>query len=271
MEEDRAESEDSYLSQLPNELKLRIILPLIEEIIEEIVNDSKSIFEAYTKFSRSKSLKNILSVDANFRAFSEDINKVFVRLLNEKFPNYFIENTKEENNEELKKLLDITQTEFSSENEILAAQAILAGADANLQIGTNPTNPVLIESIKNRHNKLAQLLIEHGADINGANNQGDTPLIVAVKDSPDIVKILLEYEADPNIPNKSRQTPLMFAALNMNEKITQQLLDHAADPRIEDEAGNTALKIAKRTKHKNIKKLLKNALSKYRAHKCSIS
>jgi ankyrin repeat protein len=56
------------------------------------------------------------------------------------------------------------------------------------------------------------LLLTNGANVNAKNNEGDTPLIVAVlKRHESIVRLLLEHGADINIKNKNDSTALSIA------------------------------------------------------------
>jgi uncharacterized protein len=59
------------------------------------------------------------------------------------------------------------------------------------------------------------MLLERGADINGVDNNGDTPMHgAAANNYPRVVNLLAERGADPNIwskPNKTGRTPLYLA------------------------------------------------------------
>jgi ankyrin repeat protein len=97
-----------------------------------------------------------------------------------------------------------------------------AGADPNFQ--TNEKHTPLIECCLYpgfKASEIASLLIGHGAQVNHADSDGDTPLHLAIEsDEDDLVRILLESGADPTIPNKLGQTPAMlqFAKDQSSEK-----------------------------------------------------
>jgi ankyrin repeat protein len=59
------------------------------------------------------------------------------------------------------------------------------------------------------------LLLDHGADINGVDNNGDTAMHgAAYNQYPRVVNLLAERGADPKIwskPNKTGRTPLFIA------------------------------------------------------------
>ncbi|KAI4599426.1 hypothetical protein KJ359_001868 [Pestalotiopsis sp. 9143b] len=60
--------------------------------------------------------------------------------------------------------------------------------------------------------EMARILIDHGEDINIADGQGLTPLMIAVlKKRQDVVSFLIERGADVNIQDKSKRTALAHA------------------------------------------------------------
>lgn len=59
---------------------------------------------------------------------------------------------------------------------------------------------------------MADLLLKHGADPNGKDHVGNTPLHTAARwKSADLIRRLLEAGADPNRRNPAGQTPLEVA------------------------------------------------------------
>lgn len=61
--------------------------------------------------------------------------------------------------------------------------------------------------------EIVKRLLDHGADINAADEDGDTPLIFALRANREsIVHLLLERGADAQQPDKLGRTPLMLAA-----------------------------------------------------------
>jgi len=76
---------------------------------------------------------------------------------------------------------------------------------------------------------LIQYLIEFGADIHKVNNDGDTPLIIAVrKNNENIIKCLVEYGANVNVENEAGETPFSIASKKKNVKIKDYLVEHGA-------------------------------------------
>lgn len=85
-------------------------------------------------------------------------------------------------------------------------------------------------------------LIEEGFDVDTANEQGDTALMLAsYYGNPDTVKILLEYGAKVNARNTTGQTALMYACNKKNVGIVKLLLSKGGDPYIQDTAGRNAI------------------------------
>jgi len=106
-------------------------------------------------------------------------------------------------------------------------------------------------------------------------DNGSTPLIYAIRkensDDPslDLAQLLLDHGADVNKASKSGYTPLMAAAemkypsrKNQRLQIARLLIDSGADINAQDQAGNTALHYAMATNFKEMVELLKS----YQSH-----
>jgi ankyrin repeat protein len=92
---------------------------------------------------------------------------------------------------------------------------------------------------------------EMGLDV--MNDDGMTPLFLAVEKDAQWVKLLLDHNANPNKPNEAGQTALLQACENFTtdqkaaanqEKIVQLLLDKKADVHAKNNDGETALYFA---------------------------
>nr|WBF70347.1 putative Sel1-like repeat-containing protein [Megavirus caiporensis] len=97
---------------------------------------------------------------------------------------------------------------------------------ACLYIGTDST----IETIK--------FLLDRGANINSQNKEGETPLMLVLRDNdtnkfPEIVELLLSRGASVNSLNNHKETPLMCATCRCCSKysveVTELLLKYGAD------------------------------------------
>src|SRR6202012_304017 len=90
----------------------------------------------------------------------------------------------------------------------------------------------LFMACQNGRAKMIDLLLEHGAEPNGANALGTTPLMIAsASGSVDAVKVLLGHGADANVREHTRnQTALMFAANLDRGDVIRVLIASGADP-----------------------------------------
>lgn len=88
-------------------------------------------------------------------------------------------------------------------------------------------------------------LIEKGADVNAATNEGATPLVFAVSNNRlASVKALLKYNPDLDDFTVTNETPLLIAVKNRNFEITETLIRAGADVDKPDSYGATPLHYA---------------------------
>ncbi|NQU44885.1 ankyrin repeat domain-containing protein [bacterium] len=81
---------------------------------------------------------------------------------------------------------------------------------------------------------VTESLIEHGANVNAKNSQGDTPLHDAIRVGyMDVIPILLNHGADPMIPNNNGKTPLDFARDEKRSSVVSLIEKH-----LQEEGGN---------------------------------
>jgi ankyrin repeat protein len=93
--------------------------------------------------------------------------------------------------------------------------------------------------------QIAELLLQHGADVDVRSQGGWTPLLsVSFKDNPEIVEWLLNHGADANARLDGGATPLHFAGEGGHPQIARMLLDHKADINAETLTGLTSLHVA---------------------------
>ena len=101
-------------------------------------------------------------------------------------------------------------------------------------------SPVAHLSIPQLWPEVAQLLIEHGADVNARMNTGQTPLHLA--GTVEVVRVLLEHRANVCTEDKEGKTPLRVAVLEtMKLEITRMLLERGANADVADSEGRTLL------------------------------
>ncbi len=121
----------------------------------------------------------------------------------------------------------------------------------------NGATPLIVASL-NGNTKIVTILLGYGGDVNATLN-GKTALHLAIEyEYPKIVEILAAaIETDLNRPNNNGATPLIIAVLNGHIEIVKILLDLGADANAKDSNGWTAHDLASETGHTDIVKLLK--------------
>ncbi len=125
-------------------------------------------------------------------------------------------------------------------------------------------NSALMSAAWGKCEKVAELLIKKGVNVNVQNKYGETALIIASKQNcAEIVKLLLKNDADVNAREEDGCSALMFAICNGHAEIANLLLEGGADVDVNVKAygGVTALMIASQHNHIEIVRLLlrKNA------------
>jgi len=96
--------------------------------------------------------------------------------------------------------------------------------------------PLDLAEFANNHNKIVQLLIAHGADVNARAASGATPLFWAVmRDQKDDAKLLLDHGANPNLPDAYGDT-ILDCSLHLGfQSLVELLVDKGADVNAEDQ------------------------------------
>ena len=96
--------------------------------------------------------------------------------------------------------------------------------------------------IRSSETEAAAYLLDHGANIEAVNSEGDRPIHTSLRQllagdgsrKSDILKLLLERGADVNSYGSGGKTPLMIVAGQGSAKLVQQLLGHGADSLAKD-------------------------------------
>jgi ankyrin repeat protein len=195
--EQKAEEEANSLTNLPPEINAHII---------SFLADAKNIEEA---------IKNIKSLSLTSKELPTLIN----------------------NSQVLGSLILDISKKFNVSPVDVALAFSTTGASSWLKeyIKQNPQakeilDQQLLEAIELENHALVEILINAGANVNKANDDGWTPLLKAIIHGNEyIVELLLETKADVNKADSNGMTPLCHAVLNKDKDIVELLLNAKAD------------------------------------------
>ena len=129
-------------------------------------------------------------------------------------------------------------------------EIVKALLDAGVKTGRFNYSGACELCIAAKYPRLAELLLEHGANPNQPHPKLPLvkPLFLTLshcKDvHPEFIKTLVKHGAEINAQTKEGQTPLMVSV--MNAGITKVLLECGADPSLHDQDGETALDYAQK-------------------------
>lgn len=105
-------------------------------------------------------------------------------------------------------------------------------------------------------NKVVQLLVAHGADVNMQVKNGSYTTFAlaqaAAHDNLEVVRMLLDANAEIDLRDCSNRTALSFAAMSGCSKVVDLLLEHGAKVDIADVSGRTPLWLATTSRHEDI-------------------
>jgi len=140
--------------------------------------------------------------------------------------------------------------------------ALLAGILLIISINTQAmmnevASGVLLNAVV--QNDVAEIreLIALRADVNYADEWGNTPLILAAQEGHiGVVKILLEHGALVNARTKNKVTALWKAAFNGHAPVVRLLLENGASVNMANKWGVTPLLTATQNKHLEVVKIL---------------
>jgi ankyrin repeat protein len=104
-------------------------------------------------------------------------------------------------------------------------QALLtAGADVNLTSRESMKMPPLGSAMAVQRNDIAQILIEHGANVNGKAVNDLTALhTAAARGNLEAAKLLLDHGADINAASTDGKTPLAYAEEHNHSEMVEFL------------------------------------------------
>ena len=122
------------------------------------------------------------------------------------------------------------------------------GADVNYAVeeGLFQGWTALMWATRRGYTETAELLIEQGADIHAVDNDGKTALMNAsARGHTKTAELLIDRGADVNAVDNDAETALMGASFGGDTEIAELLIDKGADLNAVDYDGDTALDKAK--------------------------
>jgi len=127
-------------------------------------------------------------------------------------------------------------------------QQNLASTLLFLKIKTGPIDSQLVNfSITSEKNayKITKLLLERGLSASTKNSRGQTPLVIAAKNSNvAVLSILAKRKIDLNEVDAGGLTALMWASKQGCVECVEVLLDYGVDVDLQSKTGNTALMLS---------------------------
>ncbi|NXH39252.1 ANR26 protein, partial [Dicaeum eximium] len=106
----------------------------------------------------------------------------------------------------------------------------LAGKNWQLNLPDDLKRTPLMKAVQCQQEKCVAILLEHGADPNLADADGNTALHLAVlSGNTTVAGLLLEHNASSDAQNQEGYTPLNLAVSTQHEEMLERLLKKAAD------------------------------------------
>ena len=177
---------------------------------------------------------NHVSWESNPIRLGKRLQCFFICLLNGKVLRFLLNRIEKGND-----MSDIVNVAIEHDDEKLLEAIIDRGYDPNTMTtkGWSPLLRVILkfsdDLITNENAeapKCFKFLIENNADVNAKNPDGETPLLVAVKNEAlKLVELFLANGADVNTKDYNGKSPLHWALTMESKEIVKLLLDHKAD------------------------------------------
>ena len=147
---------------------------------------------------------------------------------------------------------------IEDQNLSLVDSLVRYGIDPNRNSSIYNTTP-LMHAVDTSSVDVVKNLIDHGSNVDVADNFGTTPLIYSIKmNKLDMASVLIKKSRNINMRDDKGLSALHYAAKTGNEKIFVEVLQHGGNLRDLDNSGNNALFYAIAGRNKSI---IKNLVS----------
>ena len=111
----------------------------------------------------------------------------------------------------------------------VAEYLLSTGAEVNVASRNRMRVMPIHSAVAGRHIGIVKTLLEHGADVNAAQQDGFAPLHGAAQNGQsDMAELLLAYGAEVNAQNAVGQTPLSIATHEGHQELADLLRAHGA-------------------------------------------
>lgn len=141
-------------------------------------------------------------------------------------------------------------TEFSNplhtavyaEDSELVTELIARGENVNAKDESHSNITPLFLAVGDGTTKIAETLLNFGAEVNARDDENQTPLMRLDDDaSAELVRLLIKYGAKINLTDKQGNTALIVAAEDAKPEVLQELINNGADVNAQNNEGETAL------------------------------
>lgn len=144
----------------------------------------------------------------------------------------------------------LSETFWSGETEDELLRILKSNPDINIRNDEGET-PLHIAVMHCKFAQVIEKLLAQKANFRARDERGRTPLHLAAAHSeiPEILEAICNYFVDIGAQDGVGDTPLHYAAMGKTPKVVELLLDRGVNGAITNDEGSTPFDVAKRHKH----------------------